>query len=669
MRWTQLHNLGVNALLVITSSVAAAAPSTLTAPQPADLRGAAPTEPTSSPARPPVQSETRRELTKSDVDAWLDGYIPYALRQGDVAGAIIVVVKDGKVLTQRGYGFADVAARKPVDPASTLFRPGSISKLFTWTAVMQLVEQGKIDLDADVNRYLDFKIPPYEGQPLTMRNLMTHQTGFEQAIKGLILIGGKMPPMGAVLQRLIPQRVVAPGTTPAYSNYGAGLAGYIVQRVSGMPFEEYVERHIFQPLDMTHSTFRQPLPAQFAPFMAQGYPRASVEARPYEMVELSPAVGSTVSGPDMAKFMIAHLNQGAGLMQPQTARLMHTPAYAAVPGANRMALGFCEARINGLSAIGHDGDSLYFHSDLWLFPSENVGLFISMNSIGTSRVVAVDPIRKAVFEGFGDRYFPAANAEPPVERPTAKEHARMLVGSYFSSTGSFSNFADIANFLDQARIGLDQDGRPSIPSMRGLDGAPREWIEIAPFVWQDAHGHEYLGATAENGKVVRWVIHDPATVWERVPWYRDAAWLQPLCLAALVVLALTALSWPAGAITRRWCGVALAPNGRDLKAYRLVCIFCWVVLAVLLGWASLLADFIRLVDNDGSLDWRIWLLQIGGTIGIFGVTAVAIWNLERVWQGVRGRFEKLWSLLLAVATLPILWVMLAFHLISFGTHY
>jgi CubicO group peptidase (beta-lactamase class C family) len=233
-----------------------------------------------------------------------------------------VIVKDGQVLTQRGFGYADIAARERVDPATTMFRAGSISKLFTWTAVMQLVEQGKIDLDADVNQYLDFKIPPYQGKPITMRNLMTHTPGFEEAFKGGIRFSGQVPPLDEVSKRMLPGRVYAPGTTPAYSNYGAGLASYIVQRISGISFEEYVERNIFAPLNMTHSSFRQPLPAQLAPFMAQGYPKASVEAKPYELISIPGAGSIAVSAADMAKFMIAHLNQGAGLMKPETAVLM-----------------------------------------------------------------------------------------------------------------------------------------------------------------------------------------------------------------------------------------------------------------------------------------------------------------------------------------------------------
>ena len=149
-------------------------------PQPkAQAESAAPAAPTPVPAG-------GAQLNAQDVNAWLDGFMPNVLGSGDMAGAVVVVVKDGQVLTQRGFGFADVAHRRPVDPAGTLFRPGSISKLFTWTAVMQQVEQGHLNLDADVNTYLDFQIPPRDGQPITLRNIMTHTAGFEEQIKTLI---------------------------------------------------------------------------------------------------------------------------------------------------------------------------------------------------------------------------------------------------------------------------------------------------------------------------------------------------------------------------------------------------------------------------------------------------------------------------------------------------
>ena len=603
------------------------------------------------------------DLTQSDADAWLNGFMPFALESNDIAGAVVVIVKDGQVLTQRGFGYADIAARKRVDPATTMFRAGSISKLFTWTAVMQLVEQGKIDLDADVNQYLDFKIPPYQGKPITMRNLMTHTPGFEEAIKGGIRFSGTVPPLSEVLKNLLPARVYAPGSTPAYSNYGAGVASYIVERVSGIPFADYIERNIFTPLGMTHSSFRQPLPAQLAPFMSQGYPKASVEPKPYELISIPGAGSLAISAADMAKFMIAHLNQGAGLMKPETAQLMHDPSHVTLPGTNRMALGFYEMQLNGLSAIGHGGDLNFFHSDMWIYPTKNVGLFVSMNSAGEH--AATELIRIALFEQFGDRYFPASSHAAPVELPTAKEHARMLTGNYISSRGFFTNFIDVQNFLGQVHIGLDKDGRPLVPAILG--GDPKKWIEVEPFVWQEAYGHGRLGAKVENGRVVRWSINpvSPFMVWDRAPWYRDAAWLMPLFVAALVIVVLTALSWPVGVIARRRFGAVMVLGGVDLKAYRWVRAFSWLVLAALAGWAWLFSSF----ESDSDLDAPIWLLEIAGTIGFIGLCGAAFWNLQRVWRGNRGWFAKLWSALLVLAGLLTLWVTLTFHLIHFGTHY
>src|SRR5690348_9491342 len=183
---------------------------------------ASPTPATSAPA------EGAHDLTKADVDAWLDGYMAYALKAGGIPGAVVVVVKDGQPLTMRGFGYSDLKAQKPVDPELTLFRPGSVSKLFTWTAVMQLVQAGKLNLDADANTYLDFKIPPRDGKPITLRNLMTHTPGFAETVKYLIVFGKNKPvPLRQALVRSIPDRIYDPGAMPAYSNYGASVAGYI----------------------------------------------------------------------------------------------------------------------------------------------------------------------------------------------------------------------------------------------------------------------------------------------------------------------------------------------------------------------------------------------------------------------------------------------------------
>lgn len=247
-------------------------------------------------------------LTATDAEAWLDGLMHTALRNARVPGAVVVIVKDGQPLVQKGYGYADWDKRRPVDPQTTLFRPGSVSKLFTWTAVMQLVEQGKLDLDADVNKYLDFTIPGRNGKVLTLRHVMTHTTGFEEVARDLLTYGTPTPDLGQVLKRYIPPYVYDPGTTPGYSNYATSLAGYIVQRVSGLPFDDYMDRHVFAPLGMKHSTFRQPLPDALKPHMSQGYLSQDEPAKGFEIISMPPAGSMSAPGADMGRFMLAFLN-------------------------------------------------------------------------------------------------------------------------------------------------------------------------------------------------------------------------------------------------------------------------------------------------------------------------------------------------------------------------
>src|SRR3990172_1351525 len=221
----------------------------------------------------PVFSQPR---SREDLEAFFDGVVAAQMRSHSIASATVSVVKDGELFFAKGYGYADREARRPVDPERTLFRPGSISKLFTWTSVMQLVEQGKIDLDANVNQHLsDFQIPDTFPEPITMKHLMTHTPGFEDGALGYLLIksASDLVPLSASLAAHVPRRVRPAGAYSSYSNYGTALAGLIVANVSGMPFEEYVEKNIFEPLDMSRSTFREPLPERLAPHRATPSPR------------------------------------------------------------------------------------------------------------------------------------------------------------------------------------------------------------------------------------------------------------------------------------------------------------------------------------------------------------------------------------------------------------
>ncbi|RJG17650.1 serine hydrolase domain-containing protein [Massilia cavernae] len=150
----------------------------------------------SDPLVQPAVAPALARMTSADLGKLFDGLIPSQLARNDIAGAVVTVVRDGRIEFAKGYGFADVARRTSASATDTLFRIGSVSKLMTWTAVMQLVEQGKIDLDADVNQYLDFRLPDAHGKTVTMRHLMTHTAGFED-VPGLVEAGsrqGRLPP-------------------------------------------------------------------------------------------------------------------------------------------------------------------------------------------------------------------------------------------------------------------------------------------------------------------------------------------------------------------------------------------------------------------------------------------------------------------------------------------
>ena len=613
-------------------------------------------------------------LTAADLDSWLDGYLPYALKTGDIAGAVVVVVKDGEVLSERGYGYADVAAHKPVDPKATLFRPGSVSKLFTWTAVMQLVEQGKIDLDADVNQYLDFKIPPRDGKPITMRNLMQHTAGFEEQAKSIITENTKAPDYETLLKAWVPARVFAPGSTPAYSNYGASLAGYIVQRLSGEPFDAYIEKHIFVPLEMDHSTFRQPLPAELAPSMSKGYRAASGDAGGFEIIGPAPAGSLASPGEEMAHFMIAHLQNGEyhgkRILSTATAEMMHNSPLTMLPPLNRMELGFFETNINDHEVIGHLGDTDYFHTSLHLFLKENVGFYVSFNSLGKEG--AAGHLRGALFQDFADRYFPASRPETRVAADTAAQHAAALTGNWANSRGAQTNFLAAAGFLSQMKIGVDKHGELLIPALTGLNGQPRHWVEIAPWVWLDTESHDRLAAKVVDGKPVRWSFDllSPFMVFDRVPWYANSAWLMPLLTVSVVALLLTALLWPVAALVRRRYQAPLRVDPASLHAYRWSKIGAILILAALALWALNLGLMLKNNDNlDGRLDALVWLDEIFGTPAIIGGSLLMLWNLGAVWRGERRWAARAWSVVLTLSAVTVVWVAVVCRLIGFGTNY
>ncbi len=605
-------------------------------------------------------------MTAPDVEAFLDGVMPLQLEREDIAGAVIVVVKDGQILFSKGYGYSDVAKRTPVTAEATLFRPGSISKLFTWTSIMQLVEQKKLDLDRDVNDYIDFKIPPTYPKPITLRNIMTHTPGFEEAIKDLFVADAKnLKPLGDYLKASLPERVFPPGTTPAYSNYATAVAGYIVQRTSGEAFDDYVERHILQPLGMTHTTFRQPLPETLRPLMSNGYQVASKPAKPFEFVQAWPAGSSSTTAADIARFMIAHLQDGryenAQILQPETARLMHSAQFVAVPPLNSMCLGFYEETRNGQRIIGHGGDTAWFHSDLHLIPAANVGFFVSYNSAGKGQISS----RTAVWEKFLDRYFPfqVPDASPP---STGANDAREVSGSYLSSRRSATSVLSFISAIGVAKVSVNSDGTISWGA-RDLNGEPKHFREVAPLVFREVNGQDRVAFKKDSSGRMIMGMDFPFMVLQKAPWDESGLFNNVVIFGSLGMLILTVVLWPVAALVRWHFGRPLKPAHGGLRL--LVRIVCLLDVAFAIAWISMLSALSDPGKLNDSLDPVLRIVQILGWLGVIGTIAA----LYDAWLGIRETNRWWWNRVhaagIAVACVSFTWFLAHWHMLHFSLNY
>ena len=613
-------------------------------------------------------------LTADDLSTFFGGLLPYMLARGDIAGGAIVVVKDGQVLFAHGYGYADLKNRAPVSPANTLFRIGSVSKLFTWTAVMQLVEQHKLDLDRDINSYLDFKIPPRFGKPITLRDLMTHTPGFEDTARDLLPETAAETNLAHYLKAHVPARIFPPGKIVAYSNYGAGLAGYIVQRVSGESFDDYIQRHILEPLDMQHSSFAQPLPPNLAPLLAKGYTSASDgDAKPFELANPAPAGAMTSSVLDMANFMIAQLQEGrfgnTRILSQPTAELMHSPQHTSAPGLNGFDLGFYQENRNGQRIVGHGGDTIVFHSDLHLLLDANVGLFMSFNSAGKNG--AVNHVRSAIFHAFLDRYFPWHVAPEPTWKDATADAAR-VAGSYESSRRNQSALRFLY-LLGQASVQAQSDGTLTVSALTDDAGNPLHWREIGPLHYREVNGQALLDFVADRqGRILYLATSEnPASILQRMPARLSPATFMPLLGITFVILLAALLGWFGGWRIRRHYSGTLVLTRAQRSARLLSRLGIVACIAVLIGWflfvSAISANELLLV-RGGLTPW-MYLLYALGVLALCGALATIV-SAANAWLAPRrSRWVRAGEIILALATIYLAWFIVAFGLVSFNVRF
>ena len=620
------------------------------------------------PARMPVSAP---QLTASDVDAFLDGFLPGQLQRDDVAGAVVIIVKNGEVLFSRGYGYADVDAKKPVSVDDTLFRPGSVSKTFTCTAVMQLVEQGKLRLDNDVNDYIDFKIPATYPEPVTLRRIMTHTAGFEEWDKGLFVASTSMlEPPSVYLPKDLPQRIFAPGAMPAYSNYAMSLAGYIVQRVSGENFADYISNHIYKPLGMIHSTFVQALPSNLAPLMSNGYSLGSEKPKPFELVNGAPAGSMSTSAADMSHFMIAHLQDGrygdTQILRPETARLMHSRAYGPVPELNGMAICFFQENQNAHSIIGHGGDTQYFHSHMHLILDSNVGMFISLNSAG--RPDGTD-IRGLLWDKFLDRYFPTM---PPLRAAisTAAADSNTVTGDYIASRRGETNITKIGALLGEMKVAPQPDGTIVTDGFKSYNGQPKHWREIAPMVYRALDNEDRIAFRPNSKGGLDIFTYFAAFGFQQASGNNRKGFVLFLIIFPTAVFVLALLLWPAAAIIRRHYHQPLSLPDSQKRLRILVRIVCLIDLAVIIAWFSFFTYVLGDIGRaNSSLDPIMILIHIVEWIGVLG-TVVAIVYAVRSWKTTETwKWAKLCDTIIALACIAWVWFAYIGNFLHFGTKF
>ncbi|MEZ5498281.1 MAG: serine hydrolase domain-containing protein [Steroidobacteraceae bacterium] len=409
----------------------------------------------------PGLSAAAADLTNTAaLESFVDGVVEPTMSANKSPSGVVVIAKDGQVILAKGYGYKDVATAEPVDPQTTLFRPGSVSKLFTWMAVMQLVDQGKLDLDADVNGYLKkVRIKEAFGKPVTLRHIMTHTAGFEDGALGYLIVDdpGRIMPLADSMERYQPKRVNAPGTHTAYSNYATSIAGLIVADISGLSFNEYIKTQILQPLGMQHATFDEPLPATLAADMAKSY---TVETggfveKPFEIVSnFGPAGALSASGTDMVRFAQAVLNggelDGNRIIGEATLATMLTRAFSHDPRLMGMALGFYEEEHNGTRLVGHGGDTQWFHSYLGIDQTHNLAFFVSFGAPGGSAV------RSAFTPALYNEYFPAAVTRPVPPKDFAKT-AQRYAGNYGFWRNNFSSIEKLLGLGSVMQVAPTKD--------------------------------------------------------------------------------------------------------------------------------------------------------------------------------------------------------------------
>lgn len=582
-------------------------------------------------------SSTSLEIA-DEVESFMDGFFGEHMEDLRIPGAVVTVVKDSTILFKKGYGFADLERNVLVDPDTTLFQVASISKLFTATAVMQVAEQGAVDLHTDVNQYLQqFKLEDAFDAPVTLAHLLTHTGGFDERNIGYIARdAASKPTLSDYLSERMPPRTMPPGEATSYSNHGMALAGHIVEAVSGKPFEQYVADQIFAPLGMDHSSFETPLPAVLATSLAQGYRWNGEEYAPVPLFvrKASPAGGLSATATDMARFMIAHLNdgkvEGKHLLLPETIATMHQQQFTHHPRLPGYAYGFGEQVVNGYRMLQHGGDNPGYGSLLFLIPEENIGMFLSTN-------VLSNRLRQLFVPAFMDQFFPPLSQTVTLQPEVgASERVARFTGSYVMNRYARRSLEKLLLwFGNQYLVWSD-----SVGYLVTQDGV--RWVEVEPLLFRHAEEPAYIAFRENEQSEVTHLFRGmnlggvvPAA-YEKAAWHESGRFLNEFYLSWIPTILLTWIIWPIGWLFRiiwsRWKKQPMPVRTRAMRVARWLATFFGV--SVMVFAFGFIQKAVRQVERGGgellygmpdALQTMLWLpiVQVVLALGLVIFAGVA----------------------------------------------
>ncbi len=491
----------------------------------------------------PIDHQNHSIQNIGELEAFMDGIILAYMDKQKIAGAALGITHRGETLLLKGYGYADVEKNIKVDPETSMFRIGSVSKLFTWIAVLQQVEQGRLDLDKDINNYISaFSIPETFEEPITLRSLLSHTPGFEDILLELFIReGDPIPSLEEIFKNKIPKRIFPPLQEAAYSNHGTGLAQYLVELVTGTPFEDYVEQNILEPLGMHYTTFRQPIPEHLQAFMSNGYAfrNGRFEPQGFEVVPMTGAGGASTTANDMLIFMDALLNNARkdtiSLMDSATYAIMKQPVLQHAPYMNPALHGFMDISTPHVQIIGHGGNTFLFHSLLALFPEHELGVFMSFNSENGGGTYG------DVITQFVKRFFPVLETSPEPMHLT-EEYLAGFTGKFIPNRRPHSDLLKVIGFLNIAEISLDNESL----FIKDFEGELKKMTPVDSTRFYVAEDNIFIAFNlSERGKAEKMYISNlPILAFDRMKTIYEPG-LHLLLLALTIIASIyILLAWP-----------------------------------------------------------------------------------------------------------------------------